>query len=162
MLANSLKERIANIKMQEVQSQKQKIQEETGIEVKEIKPGVHRLLKDNKVFLVTQSTFNDYRITFLCEHDEAIKLIVNSPRDFVKATSPKGENWFKFVYRGDAETYSESFIYDIVDRSLEMLNILEQRKIEAKEEAKRLIMLGNFNKVLERVSNKEEIIDYIK
>ena len=30
------------------------------------------------------------------------------------------------------------------------------------EEAKKLIMLGNFNKVLERVSNKEEIIDYIK
>ena len=35
VLANSLKERIANIKMQEVQAQKQKIQEETGIEVKE-------------------------------------------------------------------------------------------------------------------------------
>ena len=109
-----------------------------GIEVREIKPGFHRLFKDNKLFLVTQSTYNDYRITFLCEHDEAIKLIVNSPRDFVKATSPKGENWFKFVYRGDAEAYSESFIYDIVDRSLEMLNILEQRKLEAKEEAKRL------------------------
>lgn len=30
------------------------------------------------------------------------------------------------------------------------------------EEAKRLIMLGNFNKVLERVNNKEEIINYIK
>ena len=30
------------------------------------------------------------------------------------------------------------------------------------EEAKRLIMLGNFNKVLERVDNKEEIINYIK
>ena len=30
------------------------------------------------------------------------------------------------------------------------------------EEGKRLIMLGNFNKVLERVNNKEEIIDYIK
>ena len=30
------------------------------------------------------------------------------------------------------------------------------------EESKRLIMLGNFNKVLERVSNKEEIINYIK
>ena len=29
------------------------------------------------------------------------------------------------------------------------------------EEAKRLIMLGNFNKVLERVDNKEEIINYI-
>jgi len=30
------------------------------------------------------------------------------------------------------------------------------------EEAKKLIMLGNFNKVLERVNNKEEIINYIK
>lgn len=30
------------------------------------------------------------------------------------------------------------------------------------EEAKRLIMFGNFNKVLERVDNKEEIINYIK
>ncbi|MBR2712894.1 MAG: SufD family Fe-S cluster assembly protein [Bacilli bacterium] len=30
------------------------------------------------------------------------------------------------------------------------------------EEAKRLIMLGNFNKVLDRVDNKEEIINYIK
>ena len=30
------------------------------------------------------------------------------------------------------------------------------------EEAKRLIMLGNFNKVLDRVKNKEEIINLIK
>ena len=30
------------------------------------------------------------------------------------------------------------------------------------EEAKKLIMLGNFNKVLERVNDKEEIINYIK
>ena len=30
------------------------------------------------------------------------------------------------------------------------------------EEAKKLIMLGNFNKVLDKVKNKEEIINYIK
>ena len=108
-----------------------------NVEVKEIKPTSHKLYLNKKMFLALQSTSNDYRITFLCELDEAIKLIVENPKDFVKATSPKGENWFKFIYRGAHEQYSESYIYDIVDRSLEMLNVLEARKEEAKKEARR-------------------------
>ena len=108
-----------------------------NVEVKEIKENSHKLYLNKKMFLALQSTNNDYRITFLCELDEAIKLIVESPKDFVKATSPKGENWFKFIYRGSNEQYSESYIYDIVDRSLEMLNVLEARKEEAKKEARK-------------------------
>ena len=108
-----------------------------NVEVKEIRPTAHKLYLNKKMFLGLQSTNNDYRITFLCELDEAIKLIVDNPKDFVKATSPKGENWFKFIYRGASDQYSESYIYDIVDRSLEMLNVLEARKEEAKREARR-------------------------
>ena len=47
-----------------------------NVEVKEIKPTSHKLYLNKKMFLALQSTSNDYRITFLCELDEAIKLIV--------------------------------------------------------------------------------------
>jgi hypothetical protein len=92
----------------------------------------YRFMVDNKPFLVLQNSAKDYKITFLYELDEVVDLIVNTP-NVVKAKSPKGDNWFKLTNKGD---YTEDQIFDIIDKSHRMLTILEERKLQAKEQAR--------------------------
>jgi len=92
----------------------------------------YRFMIGNKPFLMMQNSPKDYKITFLYELDEIVDLIVNTP-NVVKAKSPKGDNWFKLTNKGD---YTEDQIFDVVDKSHRMLEILEERKLQAKEQAR--------------------------
>ena len=94
----------------------------------------HKFYLGKKLFLLTQSTNNDYRITFLSMKEEAIELIMNYPGVVVKATSPKGQNWFKLVNKGE---FDREVIKDIIIKSLATLETLEEQARIAKEEALR-------------------------
>ena len=95
---------------------------------------VHKFYLGKKLFLITQSTNNDYRITFLSMKEEAIELIMNYPGVVVKATSPKGQNWFKLVNKNE---FDRQVIKDIIIKSLATLETLEEQARIAREEALR-------------------------
>ena len=59
---------------------------------------------------------------------------MNYPGVVVKATSPKGQNWFKLVNKGE---FDREVIKDIIIKSLATLETLEEQARIAKEEALR-------------------------
>jgi hypothetical protein len=89
---------------------------------------------DNKMFLLAVNTNSGYNIFFLAEVDEIMNMIVKYP-NITKAKTPKGENWFRLTNKGD---FPEDVLYDIIEHSLEMLHVIEERKLEEKERIKEL------------------------
>lgn len=90
-----------------------------------------------KLFLVAQSTSSDYRITFCSTPEQAYNLIVKYPGTVVKATSPKGEEWFKFTNKGEFDekeikTMIKLAAKYIEDQVAEELRIKEEQKAEAR------------------------------
>ena len=94
----------------------------------------HKYYLGKKMFLVTQSTNNDYRISFLSKKEEAIELINQYPGVVIKPTSPKGENWFRVTNKGEGD---RQFLKGLIQNSLATLEALEEEARLAKEEAKR-------------------------
>ena len=94
----------------------------------------HKYYLGKKMFLVTQKTNNDYRITFLSKKEQAIELINQYPGIVVKPTSPKGEHWFKVTNKGEGD---RQFLKGLIVSSLATLEQLEEEARIAKEEAKR-------------------------
>lgn len=85
---------------------------------------VHKYYYKKKLFLISQDTYNDYRLIFLCDKFKAIELINQYPGTFVKPLTPKGECWFKVINRGDL---SKEFIEELISGSVE---IVEKREEE--------------------------------
>lgn len=92
----------------------------------------HKFYIGKKLFLITQSTNNDYRVTFLSMKEEAIELITEYPGVVVKATSPKGVNWFKLINKGE---FDREVLKSIVIKSVATLEALEEQARILKEEA---------------------------
>ena len=86
-----------------------------------------------KLFLVTLSTNNDYRITFCSDQEKAYPLIVNNPGIVVKATSPKGPEWFKITNKGELD---EKLLKNIIKNSAQFVVDQEEAKVRAIEEEK--------------------------
>ena len=93
----------------------------------------HKYYLGKKMFLVTQKTNNDYRITFLSKKEQAIELINDYPGVVVKPTSPKGDNWFKVTNKGEAD---RQFLKGLIVNSLATLEQLEEEARLAKEAEK--------------------------
>lgn len=100
----------------------------------------HKFYLGKKLFLVTQKTNNDYRVTFLSKKDDAIELVVDYPGVVTKATSPKGDEWFKITNKGELD---RAFLKGLVTKSATTLEeLLEEQKAakaletKAKREAK--------------------------
>lgn len=100
----------------------------------------HKFYLGKKLFLVTQKTNNDYRVTFLSKKDDAIELVVDYPGVVTKATSPKGDEWFKITNKGELD---RAFLKGLVTKSATTLvELLEEQKAakareaQAKKEAK--------------------------
>jgi hypothetical protein len=106
---------------------------------------------DNKMFLLAVNTNSGYNIFFLAEVDEIMNMIVKYP-NITKAKTPKGENWFRLTNKGD---FPEDVLYDIIEHSLEMLHVLEERKLEEKERIKQLKQEA---KETERLRHKEAVL----
>lgn len=94
----------------------------------------YRFMHNKKLFLIAVNSRSGYNLHFLAEIEEIINMIIKYP-DIFKAKTPKGENWFKLVNRGD---FPEDVIYDIIEHSFEMLDVLERRKKEEKERIKQI------------------------
>lgn len=85
----------------------------------------HRFYYNRKMYLITQRTYNDYRITFLSRTEDAIELINEYPGVVVKPSSPQGDNWFKVTNKGEFE---EAFLKEIITKSLETLKELQENQ----------------------------------
>ena len=75
-----------------------------GLEIKVVaneKGNQHKFYLGKKMFLSTLATGSDYRINFCSTDDDAIKLIVENPGFVIKPTSPKGEEWFRIINKGE-------------------------------------------------------------
>ncbi len=87
-----------------------------------------RFLIGKKPFLISSNTNNDYRLTFYADMSKLVGWIVNAP-SIIKAKSPKGENWFKLVNKGNI---SEDVLYDIIKSSHDLLLEQEKERLEKK------------------------------
>lgn len=94
---------------------------------------VHKYYYKKKLFLISQDTYNDYRLIFLCDKYKAIELINLYPGTFVKPLTPKGECWFKVINRGDL---SKEFIEELINGSVEIVEKREEEFRLRKEAAK--------------------------
>lgn len=84
-----------------------------------------------KLFLVALSTSNDYRLTFCATQENAYPLIIKYPNIVVKATSPKGEEWFKITNKSELD---EKELKTIIKNSIKFLEDQEAERIRIKEE----------------------------
>ncbi|HHU23499.1 MAG: hypothetical protein PHG08_09000 [Bacilli bacterium] len=87
-----------------------------------------RFMVGKKLFLIANETDNDYRFTFLYDLDKIVDLMIKYPI-VVKAKTPKGENWFKLVNKGE---FLEEDLYSIIDNAYATIQILEDKKREEK------------------------------
>lgn len=93
----------------------------------------HKFYLGKKVFLITLATNNDYRVTFCSEAQPAFELIVDHPGIVVKPTSPKGEEWFRIVNKGEQD---EKLLKAIIKNSAKYIQDQEIAKQKAIEEEK--------------------------
>lgn len=91
-----------------------------------------RFMVGKKVFLIANETKRDYRLTFLYDLQEIVNLMINYPV-VVKATTPKGDNWFKLVNKGDM---LEEDLFDIIDKAHATLLLLEERKAAGRTQSR--------------------------
>lgn len=87
-----------------------------------------RFMVGKKLFLIANETDADYRFTFLYDLDKIVDLMIKYPI-VVKAKTPKGENWFKLVNKGE---FLEEDLYSIIDNAYATIQILEDKKREEK------------------------------
>ena len=92
----------------------------------------HKFYFNKKLFLVLTDTNVDYRLTFLASKSNAIDLIIENPKTVTKATSPKGDHWYKLINKG---TFEGEQLKDIIKGALEQQKQLLQ---EAEEEKARI------------------------
>lgn len=97
------------------------------------KQNQHKFYYEKKLFLVLTDSASDYRMSFLMFKQHAIDLIVEYPGVIVKAKSPKGENWYKLVNKGELE---EKFLKQTIKESLTVLKKVELEKKAEKERIK--------------------------
>ena len=93
----------------------------------------YRFSYNRKPFLVLMDTPSKYIIRFIIELENVAKYAISTP-SFTKAKSPKGDNWFQVVSKGDI---SEELLFEIIDQSLEAIKSLIQKDLDAKEAARR-------------------------
>lgn len=93
----------------------------------------YRVYRKKKLFLIVQSTNNDYRITFQRKPISMSQLLIKYPKFISKSNSPQGEQWFKVINKGDI--YEEE-LKAIIKFSYKYL-IDEEKKAIAKKEKER-------------------------
>ncbi|MCM1259481.1 MAG: hypothetical protein NC182_00870 [Prevotella sp.] len=113
----------------------------------------HKFLIGKKPFLITQKTANDYRITFLSEDADMANYLQGFPGLISVASTPKGGNWLKLINRGELE---ETFIKELVEKSLQAEINAEAIALAAKEEEKRLKEEAK-QRELERKAREKEL-----
>ena len=91
----------------------------------------YKFLLGKKVFLILNDTPRDYRLTFLMDLPKAAEYA--QILAFSKAKSPKGAYSFKLVSKGE---FDEETIKGIIKGSYEMVDIIKDREIAAKEALK--------------------------
>ena len=97
------------------------------------KGNISRYFYGKRLFVITMSTNNEYRITFCSNQEKAFPLIVEYPGTIVKATSPKGEQWFRLVNKGELD---EKLIKNIVKNSIAYYDEIDAEKQRLIEEEK--------------------------
>ena len=88
----------------------------------------HKFYVGKVLYLVTQTTSNDYRITFTASEQDILSMLLAHPTDIQVAKSPKG-HWLKLTNKGEL---TEDFMKDIIRGSLQAVQDAEQSKIDAK------------------------------
>ena len=92
----------------------------------------YRFSYNKKVFLILSDTPKDYRMVFLMDNPEAAEY--SQLVAFSKAKSPKGDNYFKIVNRGE---FTPEQLFTIVRNAYKMVDVLAERARVAKEEEKK-------------------------
>ncbi len=88
---------------------------------------VHKFYYRKKLFLISTDNHTEYSLILLCDKYEAFDLQNLYPKSFVKPLTPKGEQWFQAINRGDLP---EVFIKKLIEGSV---NIVEQREEEIRK-----------------------------
>ncbi len=89
-----------------------------------------KIYRDKKLVIEVQTTNSDYRIIFQRKPISASKLIVKYPTLITKPKSPKGDQWFKLVSKGE---FDEEELFGIVKFSYKFI-IDEEEKAELKKQ----------------------------
>lgn len=92
-----------------------------------------KVLRKRKPILICQRTNNDYRLTYQRKPISAAKMLIKYPGACVKATSPAGEQWFKFTNKGEIE---EKDIFDAIIYTHKYSEDVEAKELAKKEKAK--------------------------
>lgn len=116
----------------------------------------YRVFRKKKLFLIVQSTNNDYRITFQRKPISMAQLLIKYPKFITKVNSPQGEQWFKIVNKGDI--YEEElkaiirFSYKyLIDEEKKAL----AKKQKAREKAKADALKAKSKKAAEEKAKKQ-------
>ncbi len=88
---------------------------------------VHKFYYRKKLFLISIDNHSEYSLILLCDKYEAVDLQSLYPKSFVKPLTPKGEQWFQAINKGDLP---EVFIKKIIEDSVK---IVEQREEEIRK-----------------------------
>ena len=97
------------------------------------KENQYKFYYNKKLFLMLVDSNIDYRLTFLCERETAIDLIINHPGVVVKAKSPKGSNWYKLTNKG---AFEEKELKQVIKESLKTYKKMEAEAAAEKERIK--------------------------
>ena len=93
----------------------------------------YKVFRNKKLMCIIQSSANDYKIIFQRKPISLAKLLIKYPNIIVKANSPKGEQWFKAINKGDI---SEDDLKIFIKFSHKYLVDEEAKAIAKKEKAK--------------------------
>lgn len=123
--------------------------------VKGEREGNFKAFRNKKLFLIVQSTTNDYRITFQRKPISISKMLIQYSGLITKAKVPSGEQWFKILNNGKV---SSTDIYDIIKFSYKYLVDEENRLAikKAKDKEKELVLKAKAKVKEEEMKLKEK------
>lgn len=99
--------------------------------------GNYKVYRKKKLMCIVQSSSKDYKIIFQRKPISVAKLLIKYPNSIIKATSPKGEQWFRAVNKGNILEDDLKTIIKFSHKYLVDAEIKEQAKKEkAKEKLK--------------------------
>lgn len=93
----------------------------------------YKVYRNKKLMCIVQSSAKDYKIVFQRKPISVAKLLIKYPNIILKAPSPKGEQWFRVVNKGNV---SEEDLKTIIKYSHKYLVDAEAKELAKKEKAK--------------------------
>lgn len=94
-----------------------------------------RFYVKKKLFLIATNGQKNYKISFLYDLDQIAELMIEYPGAVIKAKTPKGDNWFKLINKGQ---FDEMGITRIILEAYGLPELLKERRALANKERRRI------------------------